>query len=217
MISIFDVKQYAKNHSESWFSIDENNNVINKENNEVVCDVDTLVRYMRKKVHCDFESIYECHGTLEVTLRCKECGTVIFASDDELYYEPGLCCPVCSDYKTGFEYWSGEDIANDSEKQKSIQFLIEMQREQEEAYKRYKKRGKSDAQIWRGRIKLPRRAVYIDLLCNNLFKSGLRGLRIELHWARKEGIGYVFICGISIPLSVSALKVSLHRMFHKLN
>lgn len=217
MISVFDVKQYAKNHPELWFSIDENNNVINRETNEVVCDVDTLVRYLRKKTHCDFEVIYECHGTLEVTLRCKECGTVIFASDDELYYEPGLCCPVCNDYKTGFEYWSGEAIANDPQKQNEIEFLIDMQREQEESYKRYKKRGKYDSQIWRGRIKLPRGAIYIDLLCDNLFKTGLHGLKLEFHWAEKDGAFYVFKNRLVVPLSISALKISLHNVFHKID
>lgn len=215
MISAFDVKQYAKNHPESWFAINENNEVIDKENNAVVCNIKTLVQVLREKLHCDFEVIYECHGTLDIVYRCKQCGTVIFASDDEWYYEPGLCCPVCSDYKTGFEYWSGEDIKNDPEKQKYIEFLNEMEREQEESYQRYKKRGKYDSEIWKGRIRLPHGlAIYIDLRCDNLFKHYLRGLHIELHLARKDddSFGYVFVHRMVIPLSVSALRISLHSL-----
>ena len=217
MISVFDVKQYVKNHPELPFSINEENKIIDKKKNDVVCDVQDFVQFLRKKLHCDFDVIYECHGTLEVIYRCRQCGTVIFASDDEWNYEPNLCCPICSDYKTGFEYWAGEDIADDIQKQQSIEFLIDMEHEQEESYRRYRKRGKYDWQVWKGRIKLPRRAVYIDLLCDNLFRHGLRGLRLELHWAKKDDIGYVFVHSVTIPLSLSALKTSLYCAFHKID
>ncbi len=103
-------------------------------------------------------------------------------------------CPVCSDYKTGFKYWSSEDIKNDAEKQKEIDFLMEMQREQIEEDKRYMKRKKRDWQIWKGRIKLPNRAIYFDLECDNLFKTKLKGLKLIIHWANKDkdGIGYIY-------------------------
>lgn len=210
MISQYDVKQFAeKNADKCWFSVDKDNNVVDKEDNKIVCSLKTLTELLRRETHCDFETIYECHGLLQVVLRCKECGAVIFASDDEWYYESDLRCPVCSDYKTGFKYWSSEDIKNDVEKQKEIDFLMEMQREQIEEDKRYMKRKKYDWQIWEGRIELPKRAIYFDLECDNLFKTKLKGLRLIIHWAHKDDIGYIYKKHFRIPLSWSALKISI--------
>lgn len=210
MISKYDVRKYAENNaSKCWFSIDENDNIFDKEKGDIVCSLETLTKFLRQKAHCDFETIYECHGLLQVVIRCKECGTVIFASDDELYCEPNLCCPVCSDYKTGFKYWSGEDIKNDTDKQKEIDFLMEMQKEQIEADKRYMKRKKYDWQIWNGRIKLPNRAIYFNLECDNLFKTKLKGLKLIIHWAHKDGTGYIYKKYFRIPLSMSAIKNSI--------
>lgn len=86
---------------------------------------------------------------------------------------------------------------------------MEMQREQIEEDKRYRKRKKYDWQIWKGRIKLPNRAIYFDLECDNLFKTKLKGLRLIIHWAHKDGIRYIYKKHFRIPLSWSALKISI--------
>lgn len=216
MISEYDVKQVAKKREDCWFSVDENNNVINKETGETVCTVSELTQIFRKKMHCDFEVVYSCHPTLEVVYRCKECGTVIFASDDE-YYDPNLKCPTCGEYKTWFKFWTADDIAKDEEKQKAIKAYEAMQREQVEADKRYFKRGrKYDWQIWSGRIKLPNRAIYLDLECDNLFRTKLKGLRLKFHWAHKDkdGMGYIYKKHFTLPLSWSALKIQI-RIYKK--
>lgn len=207
MISKYDIKKVAESEK-CWFKIDDNENVIDKETGECVATIETFLSLLRHKLHCDFEVIYSCHPTLETTYRCKDCGTVIFAREDE-DYEVNLCCPVCSDYKTGFEYWSGEEIKNDVEKQNTIDFLIQMQKEQEESYRRRKKRnGKCDWQIFKWRIKIPKRAIYFELQCDDLFRSKLKGLRLEVRIGEKDDFGYVIKKSFVIPLSIGAVKTA---------
>lgn len=214
MISKYDIKQYAERNANTCvFSIDENENVIDKTDNTIVCSLETFVEGMRRETHCDFEVIYYEHTLNQITYRCKECGTVIFAREDE-DYEHGLRCPVCSDYKTKFEFWAGEDIKNSVAKQRSIDAMIMMEKDKTEADKRYMKRKKYDWQIWKGTIKLPNRAIFLDLECNNLFKTKLKGLRLEIHWAHKDGASYIYKKNFRIPLSLSALKISI-RIWRK--
>jgi len=211
MISRYDVRRYEEKHPDTWFSIDEKDNIINKEDGEVVCSLDTFVDILRKKNHCDFESVYYCHATLQDTIRCKECGTVIFATDDEWGYDPNLCCPTCGGYKTSLEYWTADEIENDQKKKNTIEFLEQMEREEIEAEKRRKKRnGKYDWQIGSCRIKLGNRALYFDLECDNLFRTKLRGLRLQVHWAHKDGISYYYKKNFTIPLSFSSLRIQIH-------
>ena len=132
MISKYDLIRYAENKSDQcWFRIEEEKNVIEKETGKFVCDINILLQHMREKMHCDFECIYDCHGLLEVILRCKECGTVIFTTEDE-NYDPNLCCPTCGEYKTWFEFWTAEDIKNDPQKQEAIRHFEQMQKKQDE-------------------------------------------------------------------------------------
>ena len=84
---------------------------INVETGEVLCSIEVYTQFMREKLHCDFENVFYEHVSLLNVIRCKQCGTVIFASEDE-YYEANLRCPTCSDYKTGYEYWTKEEKLN---------------------------------------------------------------------------------------------------------
>lgn len=210
MISEWDVRKFAK-RDDSWFSIDENNNVVDKETGEVVCDISVLLQVLREKLHCDFEVVYECHPLLDVILRCKQCGTVIFTTEDE-DYEPNLCCPTCSDFKTGFEYWTKEEIERDEKKKETILFYEKMYAEDIEAEKRRKARGgKYDWQIGKCSFKIPgNKKVYLDLECDNLFKSKLKGLRLDVHIGEKDGdYSYVVKKFFTIPLSLSHLKIQI--------
>lgn len=212
MISRYDIRMFYKRNSDKLeHQIDESDNIVHKETGEILCSLDDFVNSMRKKLHCDFEFIYSCHGTLEVIYRCIECGAVIFASDDVMYYDDNLCCPVCANYQTHFKYYTGEEILADEEKQKEIAWYEEMTREQIEADKRWKKRkGKYDHQICKGRIPFGSKyAIYYDLECNNLFKSGLKGLKLILHWAVKDGVCYTYKKCIMIPLSLYAIKIQI--------
>ena len=207
MISKYDIKKAAESEK-CWFTIDENEDVFDKESGKNIGTLDEILAFFRHKLHCDFEVIYSCHPTLETTYRCKDCGTVIFARDDE-WYEENLCCPVCSDYQTGFEYWSGEEIKNDEKKQNTIDFLIKMQEEQEESYRRQKRRnGKYDWQISKWKIKIPNKAIYFELQCDNLFHTGLKGLRLHIDIGEKDGMGYIIKKFFTIPLSIGAAKTA---------
>lgn len=144
MVSKYNIIEYAKQFpNKCWYIVSEDKTrIIDKATGEDVCSMDTLVDVMRDKMHCNFEVVYSCHPTLEVVYRCKECGTVIFASDDE-YYDPNLRCPTCGEYKTWFKFWTADDITKDEKKREAIKAYEAMQREQVEADKRYFKRGTS--------------------------------------------------------------------------
>lgn len=208
MVNEYDIKRYAEKYPDKcWYVVDDDDMIVDKDTNKTICHIDELVDIARKKMHCNFEFIYECHATLETTYRCRECGTVIFTREDESW-DPNLCCPVCGDYKTGFKYWTGEEIALSEEKQNTIAFLKAMQADKVEADKRYKQRGnKYDWQIGSGKIKLFKRAVFWDLECDNLFETKLKGLRLKIHWAHKEDKSYTYKKNFLIPLSISAFKI----------
>lgn len=80
--------------------------------NNMVCDdegvpmmtLDQFVSYMKRKQHCDFESLQG--GKYKSAYKCNECGTYVLDCMDK-----DLCCPVCSNYKlkTGI-YWTKYDI-----------------------------------------------------------------------------------------------------------
>lgn len=221
MISEYDIIQYTKKFpNKCWYSISEDETrIIDKATGEDVCSMDTLVDVMRDKLHCNFETIYSCHPTLETTLRCKECGTVIFTHEDERW-EPSLCCPVCSDYKTNFEYWTAEEIKSDDKKQNSINSLIKMQREQVEADKRYFKRGyKYDWQIGKCKMKFANKIIIFELQCDNLFRTKLKGLklRISVGTKHKDSIGYIINNYFTIPFSISAIKTTYRIHKHNRN
>lgn len=211
MISKWDMIRFHKRHEDELeYRVDENDMIVHKETGVILCSLDELVDRMRKELHCDFECIFSCHGTLEVIYRCKECGTVIFASDDVYDCDDNLCCPVCANYDTHFKYYTGEEIFADKKKQEEISWYEEMTREQIEADKRWKKRGeKYDWQIFKGRIKIgSTKAIYYCLECDNLFKSGLKGLRLVLNYAVKDSdISYTYKKCVTIPLSYTAFKV----------
>lgn len=208
MISQYDVIRYAKNNPEkSWFRIEEKN-VIDKETNEVVCSLEKLTQYIKESMHCDFECLHHCHASLETTLRCRECGTVIFSYDDE-DYDPHLCCPICGGYQTHFKYWTKEEIENDTQKADTIKFLEDWTKEENEAYERRKKRnGKYDSEIWNWTIRGKKYGVKFELKCDNLFKHGLNGLHFRINWMDRDDSGwFVYRKWWTIPLSISYLKI----------
>jgi hypothetical protein len=118
----------------------------NKERNILIdskyncVDADELFNLYKKKIGQSFECIYDEHCSCFCILKCTECGTYIFEHYDEAY-EPNLKCPVCTDYKTGFKYYTTLDILIDERKKKQIDMYLEFARIQREADERYIKRG----------------------------------------------------------------------------
>lgn len=122
----------------NWEYDNENDEIILEDGSRVSANV--TVNYFREKIGQSFECIYSEHVSLYSVIQCTKCGTVIFNQDDEAY-EHGLRCPTCTDYKTGFEYWTKENIDEDLEKKKAIEFYKKMAEEQRKSFERYKKRG----------------------------------------------------------------------------
>lgn len=209
MISVYDVREYIKKQSDSIGYHVDGDNVVNNETNEALCSIDDFTQRLRKHLHCDFETLYSSYGS--AVLRCRECGTVIFIKEVDFYecLEPNLCCPVCSDYKTKFVYWTKEDIESDTDKQKELEVLAELRREDIEADKRFKKRGKCDSEIVEHTFKTRRRVVIVSLECDNLFKTKLKGLRLNIRTGNRENNLYTLKKFYVIPLSLSALKYKM--------
>lgn len=138
-------------------------------------------------------------------MRCTECGTVIFTTEDE-DYDPRLKCPTCTDYKTHFEYWTKEDIDSDEEKQKEIKLFETMTKERIEREKRREKRnGKFDWEIAIKKFYGEKICLEFVLECDDITKSFFKGLRLKINIGKKtkEDTGYIMKKFFTIPLSWS--------------
>lgn len=180
---------------------------------EYICSIDTYAQHLREKLHCDFEVIYDEHVSLQVVYRCKECGTVIFARDDE-DYDPNLCCPSCGGYKTYFEYWTKEEIDSDESKKKTIEGIQMMQEYMNESARRRKERGLNDWEIWKKEVQFKNYRRTFTLECCNLFGgknvfARLKGLNLHIiKWEKDEnGIGYIGKKFTRIPLSLYSMYI----------
>ena len=186
MLSKYDMIRYVKrmkseNEDFPFYLSEDEEEIIDSRTNRTVCSVDTYLDAMRKKLHCDFEVIYEEHGLLTLVYRCRECGTVIFGGDDEERYDPNLTCPTCSDYKTWLGYWTKEEIENDPQKQKEINSLIAMQKYQNEYYERRRRRGGLlDSELWKKEFRLKNSSYTVTLECMNLWGERLKGLNLHI-------------------------------------
>lgn len=192
------------------FQLDKENDILlDPDTGETVCDVDTFVRVLRKEKHCDFEVIYSEHVSLTTTYRCKQCGTVIFGGDDERF-DPNLKCPGCGGYKTQLEFWTGEEIQKDINKQHTIEQLIQAQKLQDEMYERIEQRnGLNDWEIWKKKYYGKKHFFEFSLECCNLFHSGLKGLNFHITHGKKDtdGVGYICKDFFRIPLSLYAIYI----------
>ena len=160
---------------------------------EYVCSVKTFTEELRKKEHCDFESIYYEHVSLTDIYRCRQCGTVIFGGDDEYHYNPNEKCPTCCNDPSVChnEYWTKEQIDSDPEKQKAIEDLITAQKEMDEAEKRRQARGGLyDWQRWKRKFYTKHRGYEFTLINYNWDKKLPHTDRyLEIHtWKTSDGI-----------------------------
>lgn len=130
MINELDIRWVAEHRENCWFSIDDCDNVIDKESNKILGKIGEFVMTLRALTHCDFEILYTCYETKETIYRCKECGTIIFCCEDELY-DPNLCCPTCGEYKTHLKYWTVKDIEKDPNKKYIVNFYNGIHRKNE--------------------------------------------------------------------------------------
>lgn len=216
MISKYQVIKYFKRQMEEnedfhYCLNEDETEIYDNITNTHICSVDTYLDALRKKLHCDFEVIYDEHGLLTTVFRCRECGTVIFGGDDEERYDPNLTCPTCSDYKTWLEYWSKQDIENDPEKQKTIDGLIKAQKYKIEMYRRIERRGGlSDREIWKKEFRGKNTLYVVTLERMNLWGERLKGLNLHItKFSRKNSndLGFSSEWFKRIPLSPYAVYI----------
>lgn len=204
MVSKWDMKKYIKENVDSFpYIYKEEEDAIYDKDGTYLSSLDTFLDIYRKHSGESFESIYYEHVSLQNVLRCTECGTVIFTTEDE-WYDPHLKCPTCTNYHTHFKYWTKEDIESDEEKQNTIKAFKEMmdyKREQNERMKR--RNGKYDWQIANKEFRGKKLFLGFHLECDDITKSYFKGLRLNIDIGKKDGIGYVIKKHIRIPLSWS--------------
>lgn len=194
MISKIEFINYVVNKL-SYIYNEDKNTLTDSKGNEV--DVDKFLDTYKKKTGQSFEYIYNEHVSCFSILRCTECGTYIFEHYDE-DYEQNLKCPVCTDYKIGFKYYTVKDIQEDVNKKKEIDIYMDIARMTKEADERYKKRGLYDWERSHKKIifKSKNRKIEGQILGHDIFD-----LNFEINiWIKKKDI-YTWKRKISIPLS----------------
>lgn len=212
MTSKWDMKQYIKKNPDKFPYLykEDEDALYGKDDNKYICSLDTLLEVFRKKAGESFKCIYDEHVSLFSVIRCTECGTVIFTHDDERC-ESRLKCPTCTDYKTAFTYWTKEDIASDKAKKSQVELYESMGKAQDEAYERRKRRnGKYDWEIGSFKIRFKLLTMEFNLECDNIVKSYLKGLRLDVNIWKKEAVdelGSILYKSFVIPLSWSQLKL----------
>ena len=206
MVSKYDIKQWIKKRQKTGefdYIYNDENESIYDENGNLLYTLDDFLKEYRKKYGQSFESIYYEHVSLQNVLRCTECGTVIFTTEDESY-DDNLRCPTCTDYHTCFEYWTKEEIEADKSKQESIKAFEEMTAYQKEKSERIKKRnGKYDWEIANKKFYGKKIFLEFSLECDNIVESYFKGLRLLVYIGKKDdnGIGYTVRKCFKIPLS----------------
>jgi uncharacterized Zn finger protein (UPF0148 family) len=215
MVSKYDMKKYIEeNKDKHGLSYNEQeDSVYNKDG--YLCTLDELLERYRLNSGQAFTCVYHCPGSLMTILRCDKCGTVIFSSDHYLEYDEHLKCPTCVGYKTNFEYWTKEEIEADEEKQNTIAMYEQFTREDNERYEREKRRGKTDQEITKHKIKTKKHLFQFILGCDNISKSYFKGLKYEIIVSKKdEEDFFVRQKHITIPLSWSCFYI--HYLYRHL-
>ena len=105
-----------------------------------------------KKNGMSFECIYDAHWECMSILQCTECGTIVKYYYDE-YYEPNFKCPICTDYETGYEYYTKDQIENSDDLKAIIKMYKELAQMDQERCERKEKRNRlEDYQLCKGRF-----------------------------------------------------------------
>ena len=172
-----------------------------------------------KKNGMSFECIYDAHWECMSILQCTECGTVVKCLYDE-YYEPNFKCPTCTDYKTGYEYYTKDQIENSEDLKAIIKMYKELDQMDQERYERKEKRkGLEDYQLCNAkRLKIKDNVYELNFLIDSIVnKNKLKGLRLEItKWKMEDDINMSLVYHKIIPLSKSAY-ISLNQMFSSNN
>ncbi len=92
----------------------------------------------QSKYGMSFDCLFDAHWKCMSIIRCTKCGTVVEYYYDE-DYEPNFRCPICTDYKTGYVYYTKEQIEASEELKEIIKMYEELQKQDQERYERKEK------------------------------------------------------------------------------
>jgi DNA-directed RNA polymerase subunit M/transcription elongation factor TFIIS len=219
MITTYDVIRYFEDREKAEpgqgkeYYDPETKMIIHRPSGMFLCSVADFARKLRLQEHSDFSCIYSDHVQLTSVLQCNECGTVIFARDDE-DDDPNLVCPNCTSYQTNFTFWTKEEIEGDPDKARHVEFYRNMREYDIEHDKRVESRGGLMdyelfhfplIRIFGKQIKLE---LHVDSVIN---KFPLKGLSLYISIAKKEKHRDASGCYIRqksflVPLSISAIR-----------
>lgn len=203
---------------DSDISYDKENDVVYYKEN--IVDFDKIYESFKKNNGMSFNCICDIHWECMSMIECTECGTVIKYYYDE-FYEPDFKCPVCTDYKTNYEYHTKEEIANSEELQAIIDMYKDLFKIQNEQSERIKNRnGLSDSQLCNAkRLDTKRNCYEFQLLIDSITnKNILKGLRLSISKYEKDSDGFMTSKWFKdIPLSIEALKYYHDRKFFEKN
>lgn len=212
MVSKYDVRKYFKDKTKenSNFYLVGDNFYSNESGEEVfICTIDKYLSYLRKKLHCNFETIYYDRVSLDHVIKCCDCGAIIFTGDDERY-DPDLSCPCCGNY-TGVDFWTKDEVEQSTEKQEALKFYEKIEKDKVERYEREKRRGgKLDHELLKKEFKGKSKYVKITLENMGLYgiDSPLKGLNIFIASGKKEDdFGYTIRKYTRIPLTPYAFYI----------
>ena len=166
-----------------------------------------------KKNGMSFKCICDVHWECMSVLECTECGTVIKYYYDE-DYDPNFRCPTCTDYKTGFEYHTKEEIANSGELQDIIKMYHGLDKIMQEKEERRKKRnGLEDHQLIRPiNIRIGNNIYRFNVLVNSILnRNKLKGLRLQVEKFEKGETVSTMKWFKTIPLSIEAYHYEAHK------
>lgn len=196
--------------SSDWQYDKENDTLYYK---DIQVNLDELYEKFLLKCGMSFNCICDIHWECMSILECKKCGTVIRYYYDE-FYEPNFRCPVCTDYKTGYEYYTKDEVNKNEDLQAIIEMYRDLDRIQKEQHERSKKRnGLSDNELCKSRIINTKNHAYkFQLLINSITnKNKFSGLRLHITKYDRDDDGLVSSHYTEIPLSINAIRMQ-HRI-----
>jgi uncharacterized Zn finger protein (UPF0148 family) len=148
----------------------------------------------------NFECIYDEHVSCYSILKCTECGTVVFYHYDE-DFEPDFECPICTNYKTHYKYWTKQEIEEDKKKQEVIKFYEKCDEISKEMDERYLERGNLDDWEKSHTKKLFKVGKLIITAQLQGQYDDKHDLSISLYIGKSETCGYIVKKELKIPLT----------------
>ena len=218
MISKYEMIDYFKKNGDKFkfYYNKETDCLHDKIDNTLTIKMDDFLQDYKKKNGESFECINDEHIFCWSLLRCTECGTVVFYYYDEKY-EPNFKCPTCTDYKTSYEYWTKEQIEQDEDRQKCIQFHVNSAKWEEERHQREKKRhGKNDDQLLVIKKRTKKHSYTFELKCNDIMESHIKGLMLKIgrYTLDENGFGTNHK-EVRIPLGITDLLFEIRLNKHR--